>query len=346
MNLKRFWYPILISKQLKKNKLIKAQIFGEPYVLYRDESNNPVCLEDRCPHRGTPLSLGKIWNGQLECSYHGWRFGENGTCLKIPTLTLDKQIPGKAHARYRACIEKHGAIWVLPEAGSDNTVLRFQDHFFPTTKSGQYLFRLSSWDVPVSYDLFIENLFDLSHLPFVHHNTLSRRSKAQPITFEIDNESDADFCGIAEYHKFKNVRFKEVYKFMAPCMAQYEFISHKNNSKIITQFYCVPFDKQKTRILCYTHMDCNPFIFKLLNNPFTLALGMPIAKLITKQDVSILQGQNQNRKLGVDLANQPVQADLLVSKYRKWATENNISSYWFQQYDNKDHLNISSHVDA
>lgn len=33
-----------------------------------------LAFEDRCPHRGHPLSAGNCENGVLRCALHGWEF--------------------------------------------------------------------------------------------------------------------------------------------------------------------------------------------------------------------------------------------------------------------------------
>ena len=330
MSLTKAWYPAVIGKKLKKSRPMQFKLFGQPFALYRDQSGQVVCVEDRCPHRGTPLSLGRVIQGQLECRYHGWRFAQQGRCSRIPTLAAGKEMPPNVHANTRACIEKYGVIWVWPEASTVSPP--FPDFLFPTHP---YQYRFSSWDVPVQCDLLLENLFDLSHLPFVHHNTLSRRSRAQPITFDLLDDPDAVFSANARYHSAKRKSVVETYKFIAPGLAQYEFNHVQRRNKIITQFYCVPMTKDTTRIFNYTFMKMHPLLFKLFNNPITMALGTPIAKLVTKQDKAILQGQYTNCKLGVDLKNRPVQADLLVLKYRQWAEDTSFASVWFNGYDTK-----------
>ncbi len=41
--------------------------------------------------RQAPLSQGRIVDGSLVCSYHGWSFGTSGTCNKIPQLPASGQ---------------------------------------------------------------------------------------------------------------------------------------------------------------------------------------------------------------------------------------------------------------
>jgi phenylpropionate dioxygenase-like ring-hydroxylating dioxygenase large terminal subunit len=45
-------------------------------------------VEDSCPHRMAPLSLGFINNDrQLVCRYHGWEFNGDGKATCIPMST-------------------------------------------------------------------------------------------------------------------------------------------------------------------------------------------------------------------------------------------------------------------
>ena len=53
-------------------------------------------VHDECPHRGAPLSLGRLEGDDLVCAYHGWRFGPGGAATCIPALGTDAPIPSRA----------------------------------------------------------------------------------------------------------------------------------------------------------------------------------------------------------------------------------------------------------
>ena len=47
-------------------------------------------MDDACPHKLAPLSLGKVTDdGGLMCRYHGWCFNSSGKCTKIPMATSE-----------------------------------------------------------------------------------------------------------------------------------------------------------------------------------------------------------------------------------------------------------------
>ncbi|WP_152543643.1 Rieske (2Fe-2S) protein, partial [Methylibium sp. T29] len=52
----RGWHPVATATDLGAGPLA-ATLFGAELVLWRDEAGTPHALADRCPHRGTRLSL-------------------------------------------------------------------------------------------------------------------------------------------------------------------------------------------------------------------------------------------------------------------------------------------------
>ena len=78
-------------------------LLGRDYVVWRDGDAAVVAAPDRCPHREAPLSLGRLVDGDLECAYHGWRFGRGGRCVLVPSAADGVPVPPKAHLGDRPC---------------------------------------------------------------------------------------------------------------------------------------------------------------------------------------------------------------------------------------------------
>ena len=57
--LKDLWYPVCPSHFVKDNP-VSLRRLGYKIVLWRDQNGHVHALEDHCPHRGAPLSLGVI----------------------------------------------------------------------------------------------------------------------------------------------------------------------------------------------------------------------------------------------------------------------------------------------
>ena len=112
--LRRCWHPVARPSEVTEQP---RQVFllGEPWVLYR-AGGRIVAFADRCPHRRTPLSLGRCEADALQCAYHGWRFDPSGACIEIPALGPEARIPPAARlSRPAGLVEAHGIVFLAPE---------------------------------------------------------------------------------------------------------------------------------------------------------------------------------------------------------------------------------------
>lgn len=112
--LKNVWYLGLPSHELAVGKMQSRVILGEPVVFFRDSLGKTHAIRDICPHRGIPLSYGRVINDQVECPYHGWRFNGQGSCTLIPSLCEDQTMDvSKIKVRHFPVREQQGLIWVF-----------------------------------------------------------------------------------------------------------------------------------------------------------------------------------------------------------------------------------------
>jgi phenylpropionate dioxygenase-like ring-hydroxylating dioxygenase large terminal subunit len=171
-----FWYRAMPSGQLASNRLAKALLLETPLVLGRDRQGKPFALDDACPHRGMPLSYGRLEGSELECSYHGWRFdAHSGQCRLIPSLTADQPLKvDRIYAGSHACRDQDGYIWVFipdpPPPGAGFTKAVEPPIPVPCVPTFGDKFKRAhlTADLPASVDHGIIGLMDPAHGPFVH----------------------------------------------------------------------------------------------------------------------------------------------------------------------------------
>ena len=58
--LKDFWFPVAFSSQIKGDEMVAMELFGEPWVMFRDAQGLAACVKDACAHRACPLSLVRV----------------------------------------------------------------------------------------------------------------------------------------------------------------------------------------------------------------------------------------------------------------------------------------------
>src|ERR1700731_2937120 len=85
--LRNLWSRAAQAGDVRAGRMIRRILLGEPVLLGRMTDGEAFALRDICPHRGVPLSAGKICaDGTVECAYPGWRFAADGACRAIPSL--------------------------------------------------------------------------------------------------------------------------------------------------------------------------------------------------------------------------------------------------------------------
>jgi phenylpropionate dioxygenase-like ring-hydroxylating dioxygenase large terminal subunit len=143
-------------------------------------------MRDSCPHRGIPLSYGRLDGAVLECCYHGWRFEAcSGRCVESPSLTSqDKLKVERIFAGHYPCEERDGYIWVYMNSGgrmpSDNQVGTRLPEAVPAAPalavfSEKYKIIHLSCELPSHVDQGIIGLMDPAHGPFVHQSWFWRK---------------------------------------------------------------------------------------------------------------------------------------------------------------------------
>ena len=96
---KRHWYVAASVAEIGSDPIGRT-VCGEPIVLYRTSDGTVVGLDDRCPHRGYPLSAGTLCGDEIQCGYHGLRFTPDGRCSYVPG---QDRIPTRARVSAATC---------------------------------------------------------------------------------------------------------------------------------------------------------------------------------------------------------------------------------------------------
>ena len=103
------WYVACTPQEID-DKPLGRKVCNESIVFYRDAEGRATALEDFCPHRGAPLSLGRVIEGKLVCGYHGLEMGCDGKTIAMP----GQRVRGFPAIRSFPVVERHGFVWVWP----------------------------------------------------------------------------------------------------------------------------------------------------------------------------------------------------------------------------------------
>jgi nitrite reductase/ring-hydroxylating ferredoxin subunit len=167
MFLEQSWYVLGWSHEVAaEGAPLGRVVIGQPIVVWRDGAGRLHAAENRCPHRHAPLSLGQVRGDRLVCMYHGMAFGTDGRCRHMPLM---EQAPDVA-IRIYPVVEKNDWIWVWTGRAewADPSLIPDAHGIHDPARP----MRSNSIEYDAHYQLVHDNLCDLSHVDFVHRDSL------------------------------------------------------------------------------------------------------------------------------------------------------------------------------
>jgi phenylpropionate dioxygenase-like ring-hydroxylating dioxygenase large terminal subunit len=168
--LRNTWYAALWAQDLAPGELVPRTFLNEPIVLFRQADGRAAAIADICPHRFSPLSKGRIAQGDhVRCPYHGLAFDARGQCVGNPHG--NGRIPNNMKVRSYPVHEKHSLLWIwMGERPADpGQILDFS----LLDPDGGRMVSKRDWIVmDAGYRLITDNLLDLSHTAVVHEGIL------------------------------------------------------------------------------------------------------------------------------------------------------------------------------
>lgn len=305
MQFEDFWYIVALSEQLKPNKILAQTVLGEWLVIFRGENGQPVAFRDRCLHRSSRLSAGKVCYGALQCPYHGWTYDGNGHVIAVPSeghsfkSSLDRQ------AKFYATKEQNGYIYVRLAATKSEDFTPFPMPYYEQL----------GWETVRVINRFqnnvtncVENFIDIPHTAFVHPGVF-RTSRQQKLEMTVERKNGSV---LVEYHNetnnlgwysrflnFQATKIEHIDRFYMPNITCVEYKMGKNRHLLITS-QSIPETDNST--LVYTDVTYNYGIWNKLARPFVWWT----AQHIIRQDVKILGIQGEAiTKYGAKFQNTP-----------------------------------------
>ena len=76
---------------------------GVDVAVFRNADDEVFALEDRCPHKGGPLSQGIVHGKKVTCPLHGWNIELDSGCAVAPDEGCAREFPIKIEA---------GRVWL------------------------------------------------------------------------------------------------------------------------------------------------------------------------------------------------------------------------------------------
>ncbi|HEX7858663.1 MAG TPA: aromatic ring-hydroxylating dioxygenase subunit alpha [Sphingobium sp.] len=193
--LRNTWYVAGHAQELSE-EMVSRKICNEQIVLFRKADGQVAALEDRCPHRFVPLSMGKRVGDSLQCGYHGLRFDGTGACVEAPNDN-DSQ-------KARACIKAYRVVerdtllwlWLGDAALADESRIPAFEFLSNTDK---FTSCRGYSHIKANQQLIADNLLDLSHIHYLHPH-IHQGSNFSDFTNKVRRDGDNIWSMLWRHH--------------------------------------------------------------------------------------------------------------------------------------------------
>lgn len=181
--LRNIWYVAAWSDEIVADKILARTILETPVALFRRADGAMAAVLNRCPHRFAPLSAGQVRGDNLICGYHGLGFNGSGVCSLNPHGPVPRNMRIPSYPTHEA----HRAVWIWM-GDSERADPALIPDFSYLGAAPETAFSKGNMVVRANYEIFVDNILDLSHTDYLHATTLGGGAitKSKPEVVETD----------------------------------------------------------------------------------------------------------------------------------------------------------------
>jgi phenylpropionate dioxygenase-like ring-hydroxylating dioxygenase large terminal subunit len=171
-----------------------ASVAGHiPVVVTRAQDGELRGLVNVCRHRGHVVAQGCGSRATLQCPYHAWTYGLDGSLRRAPRSDRESGFDPAGLSLYSVSVDTWGPfVFVNPDAEAPPLEEALGDLPETVTRSGLDLDRLRfhshvPWEQPVNWKVALENYLECYHCP-VAHPGFSKVIDVDPDSYRLSAE--------------------------------------------------------------------------------------------------------------------------------------------------------------
>ena len=164
--MRRHWMPACMSEEVAEpdGPPVRARLFGEDLVAWRDTQGRLAVMGEHCPHRRASLVLGRNEERGLRCLYHGWKVDVEGNVLEMPSEPPQSALKIKVKHKTYPTREAGGFVWVY--MGPPAEMPEFEAPAFAPTPDARV--SIVKVQVECNWAQILEGAIDSAHSSSLH----------------------------------------------------------------------------------------------------------------------------------------------------------------------------------
>lgn len=168
--MRQHWTPVCLIEEVAEpdGTPVKARIFGEDLVVFRDSDGQVGVLDEKCPHRRASLVYGRNEEGGLRCLYHGWKMDVKGKVLEMVSEPASSGFVDKVQHKAYPTKEWGGMVWAW--FGSPDSVPSFVPPAWAPTEDTRV--SIAKVVLPCNWAQILEGAIDSAHSSSLHSSDM------------------------------------------------------------------------------------------------------------------------------------------------------------------------------
>ena len=168
--MRRHWTPVCLVEEVPDpdGTPVRARLFGEDLVVFRDTNGAVGVLDEFCPHRRASLVLGRNENCGLRCLYHGWKMDVHGNVLEMVSEPAASGMVNKVKHLAYSTHEWGGFIWAY--MGPPETQPEFVPP--PWAPTADTRVTIAKVVIPCNWAQILEGAIDSAHSSSLHSSDM------------------------------------------------------------------------------------------------------------------------------------------------------------------------------
>ena len=168
--MRRHWTPVCLIEEVSEpdGAPVKAQVFGEDLVVFRDTNGRVGVMDEYCPHRRVSLVFGRNEDCGLRCLYHGWKMDVDGNVLEMVSEPVASGMASKVKHLAYPVKEWGGFVWAY--MGPPETQPEFVPPAWAPTADVQVT--IAKAVIPCNWAQILEGAIDSAHSSSLHSSDM------------------------------------------------------------------------------------------------------------------------------------------------------------------------------
>jgi len=168
--MRRHWQPVCLIEEVSEpdGNPIRARLFGEDLVVFRDSEGRVGVIDEFCPHRRASLFYGRNEDCGLRCLYHGWKIDVAGNVVEMASEPAASEMCDKVKHLAYPTHEWGGMVWAY--MGPQDEKPEFHPPAWAPAKDVRV--SIAKAIIPCNWAQVLEGAIDSAHSSSLHSSDM------------------------------------------------------------------------------------------------------------------------------------------------------------------------------